>query len=175
MFTAAVQGTGTFNPAVTWSVNGIVGGNSTYGTITSDGMYAAPATVANPAALTIAATSVQDPTKFGNSTTTILAAVVLSSITPGSASAGEVLTVNATFNINLIETPQMVFSGANGTSISMAMQTANGLAVTVPFGATSGPVYISVPPQPGGTITIAETSNSVPFTRQPNPLRWVSP
>jgi hypothetical protein len=170
LLTATVQGTGAFNPAVTWSVNGIVAGNSTYGTITTDGMYAAPATVPNPSGVTIEATSVQDPTKFGNSTTTILVPVVLNSITPSSASAGDVLTVNATFNINLIETPQMVFSGANGTSVSMGMQTNNGFTVTVPFGATSGPVFISVPPQPGGTITIAETSNPVQFTRQPNLL-----
>jgi hypothetical protein len=170
LFTATVQGTGAFNPAVTWSVNAIVGGNSTYGTIASNGLYTAPATAPNPTGVTIAATSFQDPTKFGNSTATILVPVVLNSITPSSASAGEVLTVNATFNINLIETPQMVFSGANGTSVSMSMQTGNGLTVDVPFGATSGPVYISVPPQPGGVITIAETSNSVQFTRQPNRL-----
>jgi hypothetical protein len=169
-FTSTVQGTGAFNPAVTWSVDGIAGGNSTYGTITADGLYTAPSTVPNPSGVPITATSVEDPTKFGNSTTTILVPVVLNSITPSSASAGDVLTVNATFNINPIETPQMVFSGANGTSVSMTFQTANGLTVAVPFGATSGPVYISIPPQPGGAITIAETSNSVQFTRQPNLL-----
>jgi hypothetical protein len=32
-FTAQVNGTGAFNPSVTWSVNGNSGGNSTYGTI----------------------------------------------------------------------------------------------------------------------------------------------
>src|ERR1700678_2563835 len=169
-FAATVQGTGAFNPAVTWSVDGIVGGNSKYGTITADGLYKAPSTVPIPSGVPITATSVEDLTKFGNSTATILVPVVLNSITPSSASTGDVLTVNATFNINLIETPQMVFSGANGTSVSMSMQTSNGLTVVVPFGATSGPVYISVPPQPGGAITIAETSNSVQFTRQPNLL-----
>ena len=166
-FTAQVQGTGTFSSAVTWSVNGVVGGNSTYGTITTGGQYTAPAAIPNPANVTIAATSTQDATKFGNSTATILVPVVFNSITPSSASAGDIVTVDATFNFNIIETPEVIFSATNGT-ISSGLQMTNGLTVQVPFGATSGPVYISVPPQPGGAITIAETSNSVQFTRLPN-------
>lgn len=39
-FTASV--TGTSNTAVTWSVNGVTGGNSTLGTITTSGLYTAP-------------------------------------------------------------------------------------------------------------------------------------
>jgi uncharacterized protein (DUF1800 family) len=42
-YTAAV--TGLSNTTVTWSVNGKVGGNSTNGTITSSGLYTAPAAV----------------------------------------------------------------------------------------------------------------------------------
>src|SRR5207253_1334995 len=41
-FTATVSGT--TNSAVTWSVDGINGGNSTTGTISSTGLYTAPAT-----------------------------------------------------------------------------------------------------------------------------------
>jgi hypothetical protein len=135
--------------------------------ITTSGQYSAPATVPNPANVTIAATSTQDATKFGNSTATILVPVVFNSITPSSASAGDIVTVDASFNFNLIEPPQVFFSATNGM-ISSGLQMTNGLTVQVPFGATSGPVYISVPPQPGGAITIAETSNSVQFTRLPN-------
>ena len=40
-YTATV--TGLTNTPVTWSVNGIKGGNATYGTITSAGLYKAPA------------------------------------------------------------------------------------------------------------------------------------
>lgn len=167
--TAQVQGIGAFSSDVFWSVNGVAGGNSTYGTITADGQYTAPAIVPSPASFAITATSVQDPTKSGISSATIMVAVVLNSITPTSASAGEMINVDATFNGNVIETPQVVFSGANGTNISMPLQIgSNPLTVDVPFGATSGPVYISVPPQPGGTVTIVETSNSVQFSRLPN-------
>jgi hypothetical protein len=42
LFTAQVAGTGAYNSAVTWSVNGAVGGNSTVGTISSSGQYTAP-------------------------------------------------------------------------------------------------------------------------------------
>lgn len=168
-FTTQVTGTGAYSTAVTWSVNGVNGGNNTYGTITA-GQYTAPASVPNPSSVTITATSVQDTTKSGSATATVTSAgVVLNSITPTSGSAGDVLTIDATFNINLIETPLMIFSGPNGSTVSSSTQTATGFTVVVPFGATSGPIYISVPPQPdSGASTV--TSNSVSFTRLPNLL-----
>jgi len=168
-FTAQVTGTGAYSTTVTWSVNGISGGNSTCGTIVG-GKYTAPATVPSPSSVTVTATSVQDPTRSGTATATVLPPpVVLNSVSPSSGSAGDVLTVDATFNGSVIETPQMVFSGPNGTSVYSTFQTATGLSVVVPFGATSGPVYISVPPQPGSGASVL-TSNSLPFTRLPNLL-----
>jgi hypothetical protein len=53
-FTATV--TGTSNTAVSWSVNGISGGNSTVGTISSTGLYTAPQVLPDPATVTIQAT-----------------------------------------------------------------------------------------------------------------------
>src|SRR5207249_9048767 len=46
------------NPGInfSWSVNGIAGGNSTVGTVTSTGLYTAPATVPNPPVVTLTAT-----------------------------------------------------------------------------------------------------------------------
>lgn len=49
--------TGTSNTAVTWSVNGVPGGNSTAGTISSAGLYTAPQDLPNPATVKIQATS----------------------------------------------------------------------------------------------------------------------
>ena len=46
--------TGSTNTAVTWQVNGIVGGNSTLGTIIG-GTYIAPSSVPNPATVTVTA------------------------------------------------------------------------------------------------------------------------
>jgi parallel beta-helix repeat protein len=63
-FTAEV--TGTSNRAVSWSVNGISGGNSMLGTISSTGLYTAPQDLPNAATVTIQATSQADSTASGN-------------------------------------------------------------------------------------------------------------
>lgn len=54
--------TGTSNSQVTWSVNGISGGNATLGPITSAGLYTAP-TVSPGSPVSISAVSTADPTK----------------------------------------------------------------------------------------------------------------
>jgi hypothetical protein len=59
------------NTAVTWQVNGVTGGNATVGTISAVGLYTAPASVPSPAAVTVTAISVQDPTKMGTAQVTV--------------------------------------------------------------------------------------------------------
>ena len=67
-FTATVQNAA--NTAVTWHVNDIPGGNSTVGTINSNGRYVAPSSVpAMP--VTVKAVSVEDATKSAAATVTI--------------------------------------------------------------------------------------------------------
>ena len=75
LFTANVQGTGNVNPNVTWMVNGVVGGNSTVGTIGTgpSAFYVAPDVIPNPATVTITATSIQDTTKSGTASATVMA------------------------------------------------------------------------------------------------------
>jgi hypothetical protein len=68
-FTATVANTA--NTAVTWSVNGVVGGNSTVGTVSAFGVYTAPTAVPNPAAVTVTATSVRDTTRSGSAQVTV--------------------------------------------------------------------------------------------------------
>ena len=67
-FTATV--TGTSDTRVTWSVSGAGCSGTTCGSITAAGLYTAPWCVPAPAALTVAATSVADPTKFNTATVT---------------------------------------------------------------------------------------------------------
>lgn len=55
-FTATVTGDSQTSQSVTWAVNGIIGGNSTVGTIDQNGNYTAPANVQS-IAVTITATS----------------------------------------------------------------------------------------------------------------------
>jgi hypothetical protein len=70
-FTATV--TNTTNKAVTWQVNGITGGNTNVGTISTAGVYTAPATVPSPPTVTVTAVSVADPTRSGSAQATITA------------------------------------------------------------------------------------------------------
>ena len=56
----------TFNGApatVTWSINGVTGGNTTTGTITSGGLYSAPSSFPSPNTFTLTATLQSDNTK----------------------------------------------------------------------------------------------------------------
>lgn len=55
----------------TWSVNGIDGGNATFGTISATGFYTAPATVPTPATFQVCARRVAAPAESGCATVTI--------------------------------------------------------------------------------------------------------
>lgn len=56
---------------VTWMVNGIPGGNSTIGKISSSGLYTAPVTVPSPSKVTVSAVSTADPSKSASASVTI--------------------------------------------------------------------------------------------------------
>jgi hypothetical protein len=64
-FTPTVTGTGAFSTAVTWSASA--------GQVSS-GLFTAPAATSSAQTITVTATSVADPTKFGTATVTIAAA-----------------------------------------------------------------------------------------------------
>jgi hypothetical protein len=69
-FTATVQNTS--NQKVTWNVNGITGGNSKVGFISSLGTYAAPANVPLQLVVTVSAVSVADATKSASASVTVV-------------------------------------------------------------------------------------------------------
>lgn len=68
-FTATV--TNSDDTTVTWSVNGIPGGNATVGVITPAGIYTAPPDLPSNASMRVTATSHADFTKSANSTVAI--------------------------------------------------------------------------------------------------------
>jgi Protein of unknown function (DUF1565) len=75
-FTATV--TGSSNTAVTWQVNGVSGGNSTNGLVSTtvlgtanEALYLAPSGVPSPASVSVTAVSQADPTKSTTATVTI--------------------------------------------------------------------------------------------------------
>jgi hypothetical protein len=75
VLTANVIGTGSAATGVTWSVNGVAGGNATVETIAANGastaVYLAPLTPPSPATVSVKSTSVADATKFGSASVTI--------------------------------------------------------------------------------------------------------
>jgi uncharacterized membrane protein YgcG len=62
------------NTAVTWQVSGVTGGNASVGTVSSSGVYTAPASVPSPAAVTVTAVSVAQPSQSGSASVTVTAA-----------------------------------------------------------------------------------------------------
>lgn len=69
-FTATVRNS--TNSAVTWSLSGAGCSGASCGTISSTGLYTAPAIAPNPATVTVRATSVADVSKSASATITIL-------------------------------------------------------------------------------------------------------
>ncbi len=80
-FTATIAGAA--SGAVTWQVNGITGGNATVGTVSTAGVYTAPALTPSPATVTVAAIAQADAGSSASAQVTIVAPVVA---TPAAAS-----------------------------------------------------------------------------------------
>ena len=136
VFSATVSNAGNLPTTVTWSVNGISGGNPTVGFILSNGgdsaVYTAPAAVPSPPNVTIAATSTADPAKSGMATVTI-ACSGANSISPSSANVG--LGQPQTFTASLCAAPGApIFWDVNGVVSGNAVL--GTIAVTGPTTAT---------------------------------------
>jgi hypothetical protein len=68
-FTAAVLGSS--DQSVVWEVNGVRGGSSAFGLISTDGVYIAPTTVPSSPTVTVTAASFADPTVSASASVTI--------------------------------------------------------------------------------------------------------
>lgn len=157
-FSASV--TGASNTAVTWSVNNVPGGNSTTGTISSSGMYAAPASLPSPNTLSIQATSSADSSAYGTSNLTLLNPTpVLSSLNPTSVNPGAIsLTITGS---NFVSGAQVLLGGSPlaTTFLNATQLTASGTA------STAGIFAVTVTnPNPGSStsssINLQVTSGS---------------
>ena len=84
LFSASVRNAA--DARVSWSVNGVPGGNAALGTISADGTFTAPRDLPSPATLTVTATSTADSSKSAGAQITIASDVGVS-VTPGTANA----------------------------------------------------------------------------------------
>jgi hypothetical protein len=136
-FTATVQNT--TNTAVTWSVDGVAGGNATAGTVSASGLYTAPAAAGNHQ---VTATSVADASKSASATVAVGA---LGAISPATAV--------------LPPAAQQQFSssiqGFSNSSITWAVNQVVGGNASV--GTITAAGLYTAPSQPG-TYTVTATS-----------------
>jgi hypothetical protein len=89
---------GTTNTGVIWQVNGVTGGTSTVGTITTSGHYTAPVEVPTPAAVAVTAIASADTSKSAKATVTV-SEPVYAAVTLLAPNGGETLASGGTFTI----------------------------------------------------------------------------
>jgi len=75
----------TTNTAVTWSVNGIPGGNAQVGIISTGGLFLAPGILPSPPTVEVQAASAADPTKTAGAVITIISDINVSLSPPSAA------------------------------------------------------------------------------------------
>jgi uncharacterized protein (DUF1800 family) len=158
VFAATV--TGTSNTGVTWSINGIAGGNDTVGTIVGNGNYLAPNILPKANTITVTATSVADTTATGNATMTLGNPVpILSTVTPD-------LVVIGKFSLTLTGSGFMNGSVVNFGSQPLTTTFVSPTELTATGSATIAQV---------GTVNVSVTNpNPVSATSAPIPVQVVA-
>jgi hypothetical protein len=148
-FTATVKNA--TNTGVTWMVNGVPGGSSSTGTISTSGVYTAPATVPSPATVTVQAASAQSPSAVGSSTVTVTPPApppVTVSVSPNPITVAPAATQQFTATVTNTSNTAVTWS-VNGT--------AGGSAAAGTISATGLYTAPGTPPSPA-TVTVTATS-----------------
>jgi hypothetical protein len=141
-FAATVTGTGAFSTAVSWAVNGTLGGTSVVGMINSSGLYTAPGVVPSPNLVLISATSVADPTKSATAQVTIT-------------------TAPPSFSISVSPQSQS-FSTGQSTSLSLSVNALNGFNQTIEVSVAGLPSGVT--PSPTSPFSMTTSGESVTLT-----------
>lgn len=148
-FSAQVTGD-TTAPTVTWTVNGVVGGNSTTGTISNTGLFTAPEFPPASNSITITATETSDSTKTANSSVTLENPTPqISSINPTSIPVGsfKLTIIGFHFAPNAVVT--FGSTALTTTRVSSTQLTATGTAAS----GQVGNVSVAVKNPDPGTVT----------------------
>ncbi len=145
-FSATV--TNATSTAVTWYVNGTAGGNATYGTINTAGLYTAPASMPS-GAVTITATSAADTTASGSVTDALQNPVPV-------VSAGTATQVGSSLNYFVDITgsgfvpSSVIMAGATAQTTTLVSSTELQATVAVASGTTALSVVVNNP-DPGAS------------------------
>jgi uncharacterized protein (TIGR03437 family) len=130
---------GASNPAVTWSLNPVVG------SISAAGLYTAPATITDAQTVTARATSAADPTKFASATVTLSPTVTIS-LTP----------LSATLKASQSQQLTAIVGGASNAAVTWSSSPAVGVISAA--GLYTAPATITTPQ----TVTVKATSVADP-------------
>jgi hypothetical protein len=163
--------TGLATTAVTWKVNGIVGGNSTVGTIGTSGLYTAPATV--PAMALVSAVSAANAAIIGADYMNVLTAgPVITSVTPNPVLTGNFsVTIQGTGFLAGAKATQN-YGTANAAALTTTNVTATSVTATGYQGSASSVSFVvqnpgsvpsnvlSVPVQVGYRLTVTGGTGS---------------
>src|SRR5215469_3976199 len=156
-FTATV--TGTTNTAVTWQVNGTVGGSTATGTITSNGLYTAPGAIPNPATVTVTAVLSANASDSGSASVTIAQQVAVT-VSPNPISVAIFTTQQFTATVNGQPSTAVTWevNGVTGGSQATGYISTSGLFVA-PGGVPTASLGTGVTTTPV-TVTATSTANA---------------
>jgi polygalacturonase len=164
-YTAAVSGParGSTNQSVTWMVNGVSGGNSTVGTISSTGLYTPPSSA--PGAVTIAAASVLSSTATGSVSVTVVPISVAVS-GPANVIFGQTGQCSAVVTGTTSQAVTWMVNGVTGGNTAQGTISTTGL-YTAPASAPPTPVTISAqsagPPVTTGSVGVTVSATAVTY------------
>jgi len=148
-FTATV--TGESSTSVTWQVNGITGGNSSVGTISTSGLYTPPAGIPSPNTVTVKAISVAAPTVSGSASETVLNPIPVVTSAQVTQQYGATTGLLDVIGTNFVSGATLQVGGANVTTTFIS---ATELQATIPV--TSGVTAVAIDvvnPAPGSSTT----------------------
>lgn len=143
-FTATVSGQS--NPTITWSVDGISGGNSTVGTISNTGLYTAPSAIGNH---TIGATDSNTPSQSAS----VQVSVFSLSVSPNGAQLTPGATQQFTATLQGLSNTAVTWSvdGVSGGNTSVGTIDATGL-YTAPNAVGGHTITVASAAQPSATV-----------------------
>jgi uncharacterized protein (DUF1800 family) len=167
--------TGTTNQNVVWQVNGTPGGNATVGTISSTGLYTAPAVLPTSTSLTINAVSAADShsTSAASNITLLSNIPVITAALPSPIPVGN-FTISVSGS-NFLSGAQVVFAGTmlpttyiSSTSLSASgtSSAAGTVAVQVINPGTGSPTSNTLQVQVGASNTAVTAAVAARFLEQ---------
>jgi hypothetical protein len=167
--------TGSPDTDVTWSVDGVVGGNATAGSISEEGLYTAPASAPPSSQVTITAASVASPTVSQSLTV----ALVTPPEPPASGDGGSAvtLTLSGAASVTLGDSSQYAatVTGSSDTAVNWSVDGVIGGDATVGSISTNG-LYKAPAAAPSSLkVTITATSQADPSVAQSLAVALVAP